>query len=562
IPQEVLLGSLLEHICQLYEADSKKAKQLFHIICKKLQKMKVMSPIAYLDEYASVRIQYKTSFYNLIHSSLFTVQATGQLMEYGNLKVNRKDVFDFGVSRYKEEYDEIEVIGYGAFGKVYKAINKIDGQVYAVKQIKCKSNGSEIMPETNKMLREVQSLASMQHENIIRYHCAWIEHTPVSEIEQTVPLRVSINTTPYSTNDTGSFGDYDPVEHEDGKFWQPSSDSSDEDSSCSEEKSSSNTGSLTTDVIFTHGVMKRSTIRRVQSYIITGVSNAHLSSLSHIESNTRSHSVSSMQDIAILKRPEESQDEAPCYKPSIHVVMYIQMQLCNTTLKKWLVQRNQILTTKPDLSHVPASFCIFKQIIAALNYIHKKGMLHRDIKPQNIFINDEDQEPQIKLGDFGLARAKLSTSSSEPLTPIHEMPVDFLSDEHTSGVGTSLYASPEQLKGETYDDKADIYSAGIVLYELICPLGTTHERTVAINILRKQEIPTDFQRNAPSAVGLLKSILSHEYQTRPSAEQLLLSLDAIPEATVDLKKQNELLRLENTKLKKMVKLYENELVKN
>uniref|UniRef100_F6TCR0 non-specific serine/threonine protein kinase n=1 Tax=Ciona intestinalis TaxID=7719 RepID=F6TCR0_CIOIN len=509
-PQDVLLASLLEHLCNLYESDPKRAKQLFDILCKKLEKLNVMSPVAYMDEYASVRVEYKTSFYNLIQSSLLSFHAN--CLYSVEEKVNPKDVFNFGASRYKEEFEEIEVIGAGAFGKVFRVLNKMDGQEYAVKKIICKNVASDGLPETNKMLREVQSLASLQHENIIGYHCAWIEHsiTPISE-------KVIFT--------TGAFSTLDKVNEKDGlsKFWQNSSNSSTEDSVTNEKKKDDTASAQPTHVIFTEGVMKTK-IRRVQSFILTGVSTDRLSSFNLDRSNARSLSVNSMQDIAILKKTKSSPKMLSCYKPSMNVVIYIQMQLCSTTLKKWLVARNDLLTSHvTNSNHVPASFFILKQIISALSHIHSKGLLHRDVKPQNVFIVEQEKLPQIKLGDFGLARSSLPRNNSDPLTPLvdSDSPLDFSINEHTSGVGTSLYASPEQLNGESYNEKADIYSVGIIFYELICPVTTAHERMLAIQKLRKQEIPEEFVKHTPSSVDLLQSILCHDHGLRPSACDLL-----------------------------------------
>ncbi len=91
---------------------------------------------------------------------------------------------------------------------------------------------------------------------------------------------------------------------------------------------------------------------------------------------------------------------------------------------------------------------IFKQIIDALNYCHLQGICHRDIKPENIiFLNKDDNSP-IKLIDFGLG--KISDDNLKRMI---------------SKVGSPQYTSPEVLDGE-YDFKCDIWSAGVILYNL------------------------------------------------------------------------------------------------
>src|SRR5262249_10160323 len=81
----------------------------------------------------------------------------------------------------------------------------------------------------------------------------------------------------------------------------------------------------------------------------------------------------------------------------------------------------------------------------ALSRAHKAGIIHGDVKPANIFVTDDGQ---IKLGDFGIARFATQVSGSASL------------------IGTPAYLSPEQIKGEMQDHRSDIFSVGIVLYQL------------------------------------------------------------------------------------------------
>ncbi|GAA3595630.1 Stk1 family PASTA domain-containing Ser/Thr kinase [Klugiella xanthotipulae] len=93
---------------------------------------------------------------------------------------------------------------------------------------------------------------------------------------------------------------------------------------------------------------------------------------------------------------------------------------------------------------------IMESVLTALEYSHRAGVVHRDIKPANIMITSAGQ---IKVMDFGIARAISDTSSTVAQT--------------TAILGTAAYFSPEQAKGETVDARTDLYSAGIVLYEML-----------------------------------------------------------------------------------------------
>ncbi|WP_449276710.1 Stk1 family PASTA domain-containing Ser/Thr kinase [Leucobacter sp. GX24907] len=93
---------------------------------------------------------------------------------------------------------------------------------------------------------------------------------------------------------------------------------------------------------------------------------------------------------------------------------------------------------------------IVESVLTALEYSHRAGIVHRDIKPANIMITTTGQ---VKVMDFGIARAVSETSSTLQQT--------------TAILGTAAYFSPEQAKGDTVDTRTDLYSTGVLLYELL-----------------------------------------------------------------------------------------------
>ncbi|MET1051948.1 MAG: Stk1 family PASTA domain-containing Ser/Thr kinase [Mycetocola sp.] len=93
---------------------------------------------------------------------------------------------------------------------------------------------------------------------------------------------------------------------------------------------------------------------------------------------------------------------------------------------------------------------ITEGILTALEYSHRAGVVHRDIKPGNIMITPDEQ---VKVMDFGIARAVSDSSSTVAQT--------------TAILGTASYFSPEQAKGETVDARTDLYSTGVVLFEML-----------------------------------------------------------------------------------------------
>ena len=110
-------------------------------------------------------------------------------------------------------------------------------------------------------------------------------------------------------------------------------------------------------------------------------------------------------------------------------------------------------------------------LASALSRAHKAGVIHGDVKPANIFVTDDGQ---IKLGDFGIARFATQVSGAASL------------------VGTPAYLSPEQIKGDAQDHRSDIFSVGIVLYQLttgVRPFDGSSIAAVCAQIVAKQPAP-------------------------------------------------------------------------
>jgi serine/threonine protein kinase len=96
------------------------------------------------------------------------------------------------------------------------------------------------------------------------------------------------------------------------------------------------------------------------------------------------------------------------------------------------------------------------QLVEALDYAHQQGILHRDIKPANLMLTSEPQ--RLKVMDFGIARVVSGTHTTQ----------------HTAMMGSMYYAAPELLRGQAATPSADIYSFGVLVYEMLTgePRGT------------------------------------------------------------------------------------------
>ncbi|MBI5870888.1 MAG: Stk1 family PASTA domain-containing Ser/Thr kinase [Actinobacteria bacterium] len=153
-----------------------------------------------------------------------------------------------------------------------------------------------------------------------------------------------------------------------------------------------------------------------------------------------------------------------------------------------------------------------EQMLRALQFAHENNVIHRDIKPHNIVINDRGQ---LKVTDFGIARAGSSPSVTET----------------GSIIGTAQYLSPEQAKGKAVEQSSDLYSLGIVLYEMLTGrVPFEGENPVAIALKHLSDEPVPPQALVPEIPDNLNAVvmraLAKDPRDRyPGAEEFLADLE-------------------------------------
>lgn len=165
-------------------------------------------------------------------------------------------------------------------------------------------------------------------------------------------------------------------------------------------------------------------------------------------------------------------------------------------------------------------------ILEALDYSHRAGVVHRDIKPGNVMITPAGQ---VKVMDFGIARAVSDSSSTVA--------------ETTQIIGTAAYFSPEQAKGEPVDARADLYSTGVVLYELLTGRQPFRgESPVAVAYQHVSETPlapSEVNEDSPGALDpiVLRALAKDPYQRYPDAANFRAALDNAMTGRAPSKKQ-------------------------
>ncbi|KAJ0775558.1 putative protein kinase PEK-GCN2 family [Helianthus annuus] len=189
--------------------------------------------------------------------------------------------------------------------------------------------------------------------------------------------------------------------------------------------------------------------------------------------------------------------------------LYIQMEYCPRTLRQMFESYSHF--DKKDAWH------LFRQIVEGLAHIHSQGIIHRDLTPNNIFF---DARSDIKIGDFGLAKFLKLEQLDQDVDPAETTGV---SVDGTGQIGTYFYTAPEiEQRWPKINEKADMYSLGIVFFELWHPFSTGMERHIVLSDLKKKgELPSDWVAEFPEQAALLRRMMSSSPSDRPSANELL-----------------------------------------
>jgi eukaryotic-like serine/threonine-protein kinase len=144
-----------------------------------------------------------------------------------------------------------------------------------------------------------------------------------------------------------------------------------------------------------------------------------------------------------------------------------------------------------------AAVDIVLQILRAARFAHQRGVVHRDIKPHNVLIDDEGR---VKVTDFGIARAGASDMTETGLI-----------------MGTSQYLSPEQAQGKPVDARSDLYSIGIVLYEMLTGrVPFDAESPVAVALKQVSERPVPPRELNPEIPAALESVVLRAMEKSPA----------------------------------------------
>lgn len=450
-------------------------------------------------------------------------------------------------SRYETEFSEVRLLGRGGFGSVHQVMNFVDNQSYAIKRIaldpsrlkrKWKEGGNE---EIEKVLREIRTLATLEHSNIVRYYGAWIEgpNSPspgAVDLEARRPpsARNLITDGPFQANLPDAF---------DLEVRRPPS-ARNQVTDGLFQADLPEAVSDTDGIIFGEDSIpqpsRRSTVKASVEEEATS-STISLSNETDIFTDGDGRNVRPKNGIGV--------DQITlCLQMSLHP-LNLANYLSPLPLTPQVVEPRSSVTDTRHCFHLQPALSIFLGILSGVQYLHATGIVHRDIKPANIFLS-EDHVPRPGFSDVSCPTCHrhwvadrmvpedqvraVSEDSEEKCSPLQQSArylnarigdfglvgnvAEELSTTTSSSeqvIGTELYRPPQlpttdisNAKGTAkIDEKIDVFALGVLLFELLWRFDTKTERFIVLSALTKSGMfPAGFTKNLDRPSGADRGI--------------------------------------------------------
>ncbi|KAL6722787.1 hypothetical protein Aduo_017876 [Ancylostoma duodenale] len=385
-------------------------------------------------------------------------------------------------SKFIQDFEPVKLLGHGGFGVVFEAINRLDECPYAVKRIAVSNSERAIQ----RVLREVRAMAKLDHPGIIRYYHTWIERPPDGWQVRHLSILFFMSTGYFvhvvapAMNECSDDGSW--LDDDDEGIADP------DESSDSDDPVISAPPKLT---------------REDSESVIFGALSSGDASKANMKVSTE---ISQLGKKMVLVTSTD-EDLMPSVNTNNFVYIYIQMQLCQEqTLHAWLSEHRSWEDRPLNKMKVWMT-----QMCSAVSYIHQQGLIHRDMKPQNIFFASDQA---LKVGDLGLVTRCVPAEDQ----PIEKNATRFA--VHTDNVGTRGYMSPEQLANKPYTFKVDVFSLGLIFCELVIPFQTLMERSLTLSSLQHDRVP-DALAGMPAEKDFIRWLTCMDPDKRPTCDEIL-----------------------------------------
>ncbi|USP74276.1 hypothetical protein yc1106_01550 [Curvularia clavata] len=464
--------------------------------------------------------------------------------------------------RYIREFSELEIVGKGGYGKVFKAKHKLDGSFYAVKRIpvsptkvaRIQEHGPE---ELESMLEEVRSLARFDHNNIIRYHNAWLEFTTLSTEATGVPgvLRhdrlLEDRTSPSFSGGVHDLdSQLDHLSFDDSHIGSENSNGAGIVFELSEPGEEPQSEGINMSMKETLTQTRRNHRRGSQASQMTiatiSSTKSKMSAVEDVdeeeddddvENIPRSHMPGAQEAITEMSDSMITNSDVPHHlmqKQTLGPVLMlnVQMSLCESNLAAFLSSDQSGCAgqgSNQHCFHPCVSLELLNNIVSGVEYLHSQGVVHRDLKPANVFLSfSKARHPPYgsidmstckscperdhlhmtpRIGDFGLVAA-LSDSCAIP-------------EPFSKPVGTEFY---RPVTVSRVNEKLDIYALGVIAFEMLQKFSTRMERVDTLTGLRQGLFPDGFAEGHGGAgvdiQQLISGMMGEDEQKRFSCDEV------------------------------------------
>ena len=399
-------------------------------------------------------------------------------------------------SRYKTDYKILSPLGSGSSGTTYEVLSLVDGGHYALKVVRIRRERD--VREVQRQLREVEVLAKLNHDNIVRYYSAWVEKGDEEDFSRCTGVGEDTTSSSFSSS------------------------------------SSPPSGSTTCICNLCSG-----------QYDDWSVSFEHWGLLD---------SVLQPLNLCVTCYKGSLPPDAPLgnleigEKKTWGSYLFILMERCGGNLSPPPPSPFPPGPSSSPPAQLTQFLPLFTQALTGLAHLHENGIIHRDVKPSNIFTRDG----VAKIGDLGLA--VLSDTQGDVDVGEGKMVEEDTGGDGTHSralpVGTFLYSAPEaELKGVQVTTAADVYSLGIVLCELYFASFTTlsERASVLSGIKGGSGIPPEWIRKNPPLAKLAGKMTRMVPGERPSAAEVIAEMvvEGIVEGKPSYGQLEELVRMQH-----------------